>query len=365
MLSREPAGETNLLAFVPPTMPTQEGSASPTLQQHALPLIVEDLCVVSPVVPRATSPPLSLSLIETAPVIISCPTRREPASALSGGVAGTRAKKTPDRLVFQSEDLVDKFLHSSIAGDDEDFVNAFLVTFRRFVSSRQVLEQLAGRFRFVSAQTSETTLRRYGQLRLCSTLSTWLQSYPGDFSDPTTLDCLRHFVETDLKCGGPWLSHHLHELTPLLPSLLRITDPDVGWSVSGNDIARREPSDQARPQSRVILPMNRSQVSLASTFSSDAPSLTEDSVASSADNGRNQHCDEVSLDSRDSTTGSASSPMKRELSAVTAAIVETSNGLAEVSAQGIAVQITRLAWDRFAGITVCPRCQSNVLGTSR
>ncbi|GAA5876325.1 hypothetical protein JCM3774_003723 [Rhodotorula dairenensis] len=338
-----------MLSFAALTTPTQEGSALQLQQQQEPPHIVENLCVVTPDVPDLASLPWSLGLAETAPVTITSPTRRDSESALLGGVAGSRTQESPDRLLFRPEDLVDKFLHASVAGDDDEFMTAFLITFRRFVRPLRVLEQLVARFRFVSEQTLEMTLKRYGQLRLSSTLSMWLQSYPGDFADSATLDCLRHFVEIDLSHSGTWLSHHVYELTPLLPSIARITDPDAGWSISGNDLAQQDPSDRPRPRSQVFLPTNRSQASLASTTcSSDAPSLTEDGIASSA---RYQHSDGVSLDSRSSATGSASIPMKRELSGVTALLVETSNALVEVSAQDIAVQITRLAWDSFAGIT--------------
>ena len=307
--------------------------------------------------PTTASISSKFTLVDTSPVTIDSPTKdRFDASFAHAGAGKQPATPTPERtnLVFRPEDLVDKFLHASIAGDDEDFVTAFLVTFRRFVLPSRVLEQLVDRFRFIGEQDSETTLKRYGQLRLCSTLSMWVQSYPGDFADPATLELLRHFVEVDLPRGGAWLSHHVYELTPLLPSLSRLTDPDIGWSVSAVvNPAPRILSGQPRPQSRVILPPSRSQISLASTTcSSEPPSLTGDTITSSTGFSQDQHSDKVSLESKPASLRSANTPPTREMPSVTAIIVDTSNALVELREQDIALQITRLAWESLAGITV-------------
>ncbi|GAA5980630.1 hypothetical protein JCM10908_001715 [Rhodotorula pacifica] len=307
---------------------------------------------------RAGSPPLALSLVEVEPVTIDSPTKVDAGSSLpdvapqQANESSLTTRRGSTNLLFRPEDLIDKFLHASLAGDDDDFVNLFLITFRRFVTPSQVLQQLVDRFHFISEQRSETTLKRYGHLRLCSTLSTWLLNYPGDFADSETLERLRRFVEIDLPQGGAWLSHHVYELTPLLPSLSRATDPDASWSSSVPPASQQNIPGKAAPRLRDPLPMNRSQASLASTFcSSDAPSLTEDSITSSAGRSRQQQGEQVSLDSKDSSLGSASSPMTRQLSGVTARVVDASNALAEMREEDIAAQITRLAWDLLAGIT--------------
>lgn len=262
-------------------------------------------------------PTIRLSVTETSPVAIAPRPEKRPSFARRN-------------LLFSSEDLVDKFLFASIAGDDDDFVNAFLITFRRFVRPARVLEQLVERFDFVSRQDSNPMLKRYGQLRLCSTLSTWIQFYPGDFSEADALGVLRPFVSYTLT-SSDWLQHYAFELAPLLPGLAHGSDPDLCWS-----------TPLPPPGAPRATPFLRTTETAATAFD-----VSLSSAAGSSD--------ALSLDSRGSSTGASSAPVSRQVSAVSAMLVDASNVTSEMRAEDIAVQITRLAWRTWAGITVSLR----------
>ncbi|GAA6032824.1 hypothetical protein JCM8097_000814 [Rhodosporidiobolus ruineniae] len=146
---------------------------------------------------------------------------------------GRRSSKTAALdLYFRRDDLIDKFLFAAVSGNDEQFVTLFLITFRRFARPYDVLEKLIERFEFVAGRhKTDPLLSRFGQMKLCGVLSTWLNNYPGDFTAPSTFGLLQPFLESLLPRGATWVAHYALELVPLLAPISAMSDPESSWAL--------------------------------------------------------------------------------------------------------------------------------------
>ncbi|BGP44775.1 hypothetical protein JCM10450v2_000589 [Rhodotorula kratochvilovae] len=275
-------------------------------------------------------------------------------------------------LFFKRDDLIDKFLFASVAGNDEQFVTLFLITFRRFARPYDVLEKLIERFDFVaSKQKTDPLLCRFGQMKLCGVLSTWMQNHPGDFTAPTTFGLLEPFLENLLPSGATWIAHYAFELVPLLPSVATLADPETGWALPDKPLD--DPSFPPHPPSSAApaapdappRPMAMSRRgSLAPSYASsgslavDAASASASrlSVPASLETGETspsipQHrtaSEAGAADTDDSTGGGVLARSRVPSSAV---LVDLSNAVVEMREQDVATQITRIAWDLFGGMS--------------
>ncbi|GAA5834294.1 hypothetical protein JCM9279_004273 [Rhodotorula babjevae] len=274
-------------------------------------------------------------------------------------------------LFFKRDDLIDKFLFASVAGNDEQFVTLFLITFRRFARPYDVLEKLVERFHFVAGKmASDPLLCRFGQMKLCGVLYTWMQNYPGDFTAPATFDLVERFLENLLPSGATWVAHYAFELVPLLPSIAKLVDPEMGWALP--DKSHVDPAfspPRPPPSPRPAAPAMSRRGSLApsydstSSFTHDAPSTSPSasrlSVPASLDQGESSsspsfgHGLGASMQRTTSDTGTdgSSSILARTGVPSSAILVDLSNAVVEMREQDIATQITRIAWDIFGGMS--------------
>ncbi|GAA5850229.1 hypothetical protein JCM8547_001051 [Rhodosporidiobolus lusitaniae] len=148
-------------------------------------------------------------------------------------------------LYFKGEDVIDKFLFAAVSGNDEQFVTLFLITYRRFARPFDVLEKLIARFEFVASRhKTDPLLSRFGQMKLCGVLATWMTHYPGDFTAPATFELLQPFLESLLPRGATWVAHYALELGPMLAEISARSDPEVSWALP--DKAMEEGGDEGR-----------------------------------------------------------------------------------------------------------------------
>ncbi|GAA5995014.1 uncharacterized protein JCM10292_004489 [Rhodotorula paludigena] len=276
-------------------------------------------------------------------------------------------------LFFRREDLLDKFLFAAVAGNDEQFVTLFLITFRRFARPYDVLEKLIERFDFVASKhASDPLLSRFGQMKLCGVLSTWMQNYPGDFTAATTFGLLEPFLEGLIPRGATWVAHYAFELVPLLPSIASMADPETGWALPDKPLDEptiAPPAENAAAWGSVAL---ERQPFLAPSFDSssslalsrppesvDPASVSRLSVPGSLETGETSPSLPYSSPRPASENGtldsagadSSSSPSMTRRMPASAVLVDMSNALVEMREQDIATQITRLAWEIFAGMS--------------
>ncbi|GAA5835240.1 hypothetical protein JCM11251_006655 [Rhodosporidiobolus azoricus] len=331
------------------------------------------------------------------------------------GATAERRKSTKTAaldLYFKREDLIDKFLFAAVSGNDEQFTTLFLITYRRFARPYDVLEKLIERFDFVASRhKTDPLLSRYGQLKLCGVLSTWMTHYPGDFTSPSTFSLLQPFLESLLPRGATWVAHYALELVPLLAPISAMADPESSWALPDKPLNEPEEEGEelvtphSNPQQQPRPSVPRRRPSLAPSYDSSsslAPSSSlplsqsvsrlsipgsVDTTDTSASTGAspvlsgNTHShsphpasEAGTLDTQDSTDafsgpptsasggvaggsdslGSSSGALGR--TAVgrypnSAVLVDVSNAVLEMREEDVAMQITRIAWEMFGGMS--------------
>ncbi|GAA6001903.1 hypothetical protein JCM10207_002371 [Rhodosporidiobolus poonsookiae] len=325
---------------------------------------------------------------------------------LKGGVvlpqpqtAERRGSKTAALdLYFQRDDMIDKFLFAAVAGNDETFVTLFLITYRRFARPYDVVEKLIERFEFVASRhKTDPLLSRYGQMKLCGVLTTWMQTYPGDFTAPTTFGILQPFLESLLPRGATWVAHYAFELVPLLSPISAMSDPESSWALPDKPLEEtsfavpdalpapthalpRPPSPIRRPSfapsydsSGSLAPSSRFENEMSKTTSRLSVPTSIDTLDTSPHLGASTtslHAasEAGTLDTHDSQSqtgtggvegvgslggSSAGSSLLRAPQPRfrhSAVLVDTSNAVLELREEDVATQITRMAWEMFGGM---------------
>ncbi|BGP12723.1 hypothetical protein JCM10213_008861 [Rhodosporidiobolus nylandii] len=329
--------------------------------------------------------------------------------ALPQGLMERRGSKTSALdLYFRREDMIDKFLFAAVSGNDETFVTLFLITYRRFARPYDVLEKLIEQFEFIASRhKTDPLLSRFGQMKLCGVLSTWIQNYPGDFTAASTFGLLQPFLESLLPRGATWVAHFALELVPLLSPISAMSDPDSSWALPDKPLdpavfsagevplpppvpsvapsaAERQNEYSPRPRPRSVSrapslapshdssnslslapssqPLSKtiSQTSAVSatdsvTDASSAPLKTSRSPRPASEAGTLETQDSADALSAPSSSGQGSANLMRSVGAgrnpAMQVLVEVSNAVMELRAEDVATQITRLAWEVFGGIS--------------
>ncbi|GAA5922388.1 uncharacterized protein JCM15063_003286 [Sporobolomyces koalae] len=278
------------------------------------------------------------------------------------------AKPAPLDLFFTRDDMIDKFLFASVTGSDEAYVTLFLITYRRFARPFDVLEKLIERFDFVAKKLkSDPLLSRFAQMKICGTLSIWMQSYPGDFSAPSTYGLLSPFLHSLLPNGATWVAHYALELIPLLPAISSQPDADSSWALPDKDVealpVRPSPADSpsdSRSRRPSMAPSydsaaSRDQTDRAATLS--IPPVYDGSSALPPSFSPRPASDAGTFDTQDSgdhsqgLSASASSSLRPRISAGAFGLIEVSNMVMDMREEEVALQITRLTWEMFGGMT--------------
>ncbi|GAA5908125.1 uncharacterized protein JCM6883_004123 [Sporobolomyces salmoneus] len=273
---------------------------------------------------------------------------------------GSTTKQAALDLFFSREDLIDKFLYASVTGNDEAYVTLFLITYRRFARPFDVVEKLIERFEFVAQKLkSDPLLSRFAQMKICGVLSIWMQNYPGDFSAPSTFAILSPFLQSLLPSGATWVAHYALELIPLLSSISTQSDPEASYALPDKDVPdspRRSPTDP-----KLELPAGRRPSIAPSYDSSNSQNATNLSIPMSNDGSGSQTStlltrtpsDAGTLDTQDSGDQAQMSTTSLKLKGGigASALIEFSNMIMEMREEEVALQITRLAWEMFGGMT--------------
>ncbi|KAM0793202.1 hypothetical protein ACM66B_000672 [Microbotryomycetes sp. NB124-2] len=259
-------------------------------------------------------------------------------------------------MFFTKDQLVDKFLFATVTGNDEQYIIVFLTVYRRFATPHEVLTKLVARFDFVGERSkTDPLLSRYAQMKLCGVLSTWLQTYPGDFVSSSTRSLLGTFVTDKLSQGAHWVSHYIVEISPLVDKLDEIVDPDFTWAMPDEDPDERRSvlsgARRGEPHGDPNVSTLRtamSHASLSGHSTQDGLSLSDlpDSLERTP---RRSESDSATFSTRDSLgrVKSVSSPSLNDKS-VQPFLLDISTALMEIPDDVVATQITRITWKAFS-----------------
>lgn len=193
-----------------------------------------------------------------------------------------------------------------------------------------------------------------------------MQNYPGDFSASSTFGILSPFLQSLLPNGATWVAHYALELIPLLPSISNQIDPEASWALPDKDVAA-SPDISARDAKLEVSQSRRPSIapSYDSANSQNAANLSvplsnDGSMAQSAVLSPRTASDAGTFDTQDSgdqgqSLGASSSSSVRPRGGLGASfLIDVSNMVAEMREEEVALQITRLAWEMFGGMTVIP-----------
>ena len=206
--------------------------------------------------------------------------------------------------------------------------------------------------------------------RLSHVLAMWMESYPGDFASPSAYYPLQGFLERMLLSS--WVSHYAVELLPLLKPIAREPDPDEGWALPEQGMedleldsavrqaitAQTDPSAKSIASSKMTKSNSRKSLfSVTDSFDDrdSAPGTPVESSFRSNANRQRGVSDAGTHDSAGSSSHhkpSSGLPRRAGQSQVYSNLADMSNAVSDFDSKMIALEITRIAWEIFASISV-------------
>ncbi|KAL5527520.1 hypothetical protein ACEPAG_6321 [Sanghuangporus baumii] len=127
------------------------------------------------------------------------------------------------------DELLEKLLFLCISGDEPSFVTHFFLTYRRFTTPRRILLAMQKRMLELNQPSADLTLAAFAQMRICSLLEQWIQSYPTDFAVPGSTGAFNALIRQILR--QPHTLYYGTDFLPFLESLHTLHDLDSTWAV--------------------------------------------------------------------------------------------------------------------------------------
>ncbi|KDQ07675.1 hypothetical protein BOTBODRAFT_59810 [Botryobasidium botryosum FD-172 SS1] len=139
------------------------------------------------------------------------------------------------------EEILNKLFFLAVTDEDPQFIEYFLLDYRRFATPRSVL---LGMQKFMISLSKEGAYRHmamYAQLRLSAFLERWIETYPHDFASPGAPGALSALLRQML--GNTHLVHYATDLLPFLDTLPDLVDHDEWWAKKDDGRVRSSWSD--------------------------------------------------------------------------------------------------------------------------
>ncbi|KAK4058071.1 hypothetical protein OIO90_000810 [Microbotryomycetes sp. JL221] len=337
------------------TRMSRTGTMSSTASTSSRGLLALSVVKESPVSSNTGS--VTAATTEVPGKVASCDSESAPPPLVANEQDGFNLSKPgPLDMFFTKEQLIDKFLFATVTGNDEPFITIFLTVYRRFARPIDVLTKLVERFDFVAARSkTDPLLSRYAQMKLCGILSTWLRTYPGDFSSSNSSNLLRLFVEGKLANGLHWVSHYVAEIHPFLATLEHEQDSDFTWGLPDQDqIDLVNTSSDGQRMSTRTMSVPSIATNMSHPSSSGLSTLDDISVSEFGDSidrtSRRIESDAATFSTSDSSNRNSSNVSSPSLiqRSVPPLLTDVATAIMEISDEVIATQITRLTWQTFS-----------------
>nr|WVH01957.1 ras guanyl-nucleotide exchange factor [Naematelia aurantialba] len=124
--------------------------------------------------------------------------------------------------------LMNQLFTAITSATNERFVRAFLLTFRRFCYTHQLMAEFLERFRQVERDSASDEERRWALMRMTGALLEWTKRYPGDLASEQTRGLFRDVVDLLLK--HTFMAHLTADLVSVQGSIMDVVDLDASWS---------------------------------------------------------------------------------------------------------------------------------------
>ncbi|OCF42931.1 hypothetical protein I317_03282 [Kwoniella heveanensis CBS 569] len=171
---------------------------------------------------------------------------KKPPTSLNGVIVD-KAKLPPavagldPPLYLSVKELLNKLFTAVVSSQDEPFVRAFFMTYRRFMLPRELMQEFSSRLEEVDNYAVSTDVKNWTMMKITGALVDWTTRYPGDLQDGQTQG---HFKEIlALILHHTFMAHLTGELIMIENSLSETVDVDQSWSLH----TASPPSTSSRP----------------------------------------------------------------------------------------------------------------------
>ncbi|KAK4687572.1 hypothetical protein P7C73_g2543, partial [Tremellales sp. Uapishka_1] len=127
------------------------------------------------------------------------------------------------------EDLLNQLFTAIVSTQDEPFVRAFLMTYRRFCYPRDLMQEFLDRFKEVEQYAVAKDIRHWALMKMTGALIDWTARYPGDLASADTQSIFHELLNLILKYT--FMAHLTVDLVAVEQSLPGVIDIDSSWSI--------------------------------------------------------------------------------------------------------------------------------------
>ncbi|ORX36746.1 ras guanine nucleotide exchange factor domain-containing protein [Kockovaella imperatae] len=149
-------------------------------------------------------------------------------SAQSLNIENHQTEEVPESIWFSEQTLMNRFFSAIVSAKDDNFLAAFLLTYRRFVTPERLINLLHERLSEVQQYPVATDIRHWALQRLVGGLVDWTRSYPGDFADLAVEQKLRTIIHE--TSSHLFMAHIFGDLVEFEERLPHLIDLDKSWS---------------------------------------------------------------------------------------------------------------------------------------
>ncbi|KAL1413595.1 hypothetical protein Q8F55_001370 [Vanrija albida] len=257
----------------------------------------------------------------------------------------------PPELYTTLEELMNRLFTAIVSTENDAFVQAFFMTYRRFCQPRDLMKEFHDRFIEVEQYAVSRDIRLWALMKLAGALVTWTTRYPGDLADSEVQARFRKTLGLLLK--HTFLAHITADLVNVEQMFESTVDLDDSWSFITPTVIediKEAPLDSSNSAVEIVLDKD-----------DEADSTTP--VSKKAPSSRTMSTTSLSIDAdpyaprKTASTTDSSSDISRSIASINSgdesghqrwnAAVQT---ILSMDAHVFALELTRMQWELFSAI---------------
>ncbi|WRT66329.1 uncharacterized protein IL334_003284 [Kwoniella shivajii] len=132
-------------------------------------------------------------------------------------------------LWLTAEQLLNKLFAAIVSSQDESFIRAFKMTYRRFMFPKDLMNEFLVRLEEVETYDVSRDVKNWTMMKVTGALVDWTTRYPGDLADLSTQSIFKEILALILH--HTFMAHLTGELIMIEHSLSESIDLDQSWSL--------------------------------------------------------------------------------------------------------------------------------------
>ncbi|EIW70717.1 hypothetical protein M231_02629 [Tremella mesenterica] len=197
-------------------------------------------------------------------------------SSLSMQAESSQAVEPPPHVSL--EDLLGQLFAAIVSTEDEAFVDAFFLTYRRFCFPQVLMREFLDRYVEVERHAVSRDVKLWALMKITGALIKWTNTYPGDVKNEETHTIFLQVIRLNLK--NTFMSHLTEDLIRIEQSLSDVEDVDTSWALKtteGSSVASITSPTELVIDNELLYELDsslgRSSVGTAATPKESTPSL--------------------------------------------------------------------------------------------